>query len=45
MAVMDTSRLHRKTTPFGALLLMLSRLSPVFSVYGPGFDVLQRLTS
>lgn len=38
---MESSRLHRKLTPFGALLLTLSCLSPVFSVYGPGSDVLQ----
>jgi amino acid transporter len=41
MAAVESSRLHRKLTPFGALLLTLSCLSPVFSVYGPGSDVLQ----
>lgn len=34
-------RLHRKLTAFDTLLLTLSCLSPVFSVYGPGSDVLQ----
>lgn len=33
--------LRRKLTTFGVLLLTLSCLSPVFSVYGPGSDVLQ----
>jgi amino acid transporter len=33
--------LHRKLSSFGVLLLTLSCLSPVFSVYGPGSDVLQ----
>ncbi len=41
MTAMESSRLHRKLTPFDALLLTLSCLSPVFSVYGPGSDVLQ----
>ncbi len=36
------SRLRRKLTPFDALLLTLSCLSPVFSVYGPGSEVLQQ---
>ena len=36
-----SSRLHRKLSTFAALLLTLSCLSPVFSVYGPGSDVLQ----
>jgi amino acid transporter len=35
------SRLHRKLSAFAALLLTLSCLSPVFSVYGPGSDILQ----
>ena len=37
----EGSRLHRKLSAFDALLLTLSCLSPVFSVYGPGSDVLQ----
>jgi len=35
------ARLHRKLSSFDTLLLTLSCLSPVFSVYGPGSDVLQ----
>lgn len=34
------SRLHRKLSSFGVLLLTLSCLSPVFSIYGIGPDVL-----
>ncbi|QUD88387.1 APC family permease [Phenylobacterium montanum] len=34
-------KLHRQLSPFGVLLLTLSCLSPVFSVYGIGSDVLQ----
>src|SRR5579862_7630189 len=34
-------RLHRQLSSFGVLLLTLSCLSPVFSVYGIGSDVLQ----
>jgi amino acid transporter len=34
-------QLHRKLSSFGALLLTLSCLSPVFSIYGVGADVLQ----
>ena len=37
----EQPRLHRKLSAFDALLLTLSCLSPVFSVYGPGSDVLQ----
>jgi amino acid transporter len=37
----ELPRLHRKLSAFDALLLTLSCLSPVFSVYGPGSDVLQ----
>ena len=33
--------LNRRLTPFAALLLTLSCLSPVFSVYGPGAAVLR----
>lgn len=33
-------RLHRRLSAFDALLLTLSCLSPVFSVYGPGSEVL-----
>jgi amino acid transporter len=33
--------LRRKLSSFGVLLLTLSCLSPVFSVYGPGSDVMQ----
>jgi amino acid transporter len=44
-AVTDTvsaeGRLHRKLSSFGVLLLTLSCLSPVFSIYGVGSDVLQ----
>lgn len=36
-----TTRLHRRLSSFDALLLTLSCLSPVFSVYGPGSEVLQ----
>jgi amino acid transporter len=35
------ARLQRRLSSFGALLLTLSCLSPVFSVYGIGSDVLQ----
>jgi amino acid transporter len=41
-AIAATTRLHRKLSAFDTLLLTLSCLSPVFSVYGPGSDVLQR---
>ena len=34
-------QLHRKLSSFGVLLLTLSCLSPVFSIYGIGSDVLQ----
>lgn len=34
-------QLHRKLSSFGVLLLTLSCLSPVFSIYGVGADVLQ----
>jgi amino acid transporter len=34
------NRLHRKLSSFGVLLLTLSCLSPVFSIYGVGSDVL-----
>jgi amino acid transporter len=34
-------QLHRKLSSFGALLLTLSCLSPVLSIYGIGSDVLQ----
>jgi amino acid transporter len=34
-------QLHRKLSSFGVLLLTLSCLSPVFSIYGVGTDVLQ----
>jgi amino acid transporter len=34
-------QLHRKLSSFGVLLLTLSCLSPVFSIYGIGADVLQ----
>jgi amino acid transporter len=40
-ATAESPRLHRKLSAFDALLLTLSVLSPVFSVYGPGSDVLQ----
>ena len=41
VALAQTARLHRRLPAFDALLLTLSCLSPVFSVYGPGSDVLQ----
>jgi hypothetical protein len=34
------NRLHRKLSSFGVLLLTLSCLSPFFSIYGVGSDVL-----
>jgi amino acid transporter len=34
-------RLHQRLSSFGVLLLTLSCLSPVFSIYGVGSDVLQ----
>jgi len=34
-------QLHRRLSSFGVLLLTLSCLSPVFSIYGIGSDVLQ----
>lgn len=40
-APVESPRLQRKLSAFHALLLTLSCLSPVFSVYGPGSDVLQ----
>lgn len=40
-ATRHAERLHRKLPAFDTLLLTLSCLSPVFSVYGPGSDVLQ----
>jgi amino acid transporter len=40
-ATAESPRLHRKLSAFDALLLTLSCISPVFSVYGPGSDVLQ----
>jgi amino acid transporter len=36
----EGSRLHRKLSSFGVLLLTLSCLSPVFSIHGIGSDVL-----
>jgi amino acid transporter len=36
----DANRLHRKLASFGVLLLTLSCLSPVLSIYGVGSDVL-----
>ena len=41
-ATIPEARLHRRLTPFDALLLTLSCLSPVFSVYGPGAEVLRQ---
>jgi amino acid transporter len=41
----SSSGLHRRLTAFDALLLTLSCLSPAFSVYGPGSDVLQHAGS
>ena len=35
-------RLHRKLSPFGVLLLTLSCLSPVLSIYGAASDVLKQ---
>lgn len=40
-AAAPSRQLHRKLSAFDALLLTLSCISPVFSVYGPGSDVLQ----
>jgi len=39
-AAAQGNRLHRKLSLFGVLLLTLSCLSPVFSIYGVGSDVL-----
>src|SRR5437764_12331295 len=36
-----SGRLHRKLNSFGVLLLTMSCLSPVFSIYGVGSDVIQ----
>lgn len=36
-----SGQLRRQLSSFGVLLLTLSCLSPVFSIYGPGADVLQ----
>src|SRR5471032_2766757 len=36
----DANQLHRKLASFGVLLLTLSCLSPVLSIYGVGSDVL-----
>lgn len=36
-----SARLHRELSSFGVLILTLSCLSPVFSIYGVGADVLQ----
>ncbi len=41
----SADRLHRQLSWFGVLLLTLSCLSPVFSVYGIGSDVLQHAGS
>lgn len=41
-AIAPETRLHRRLTSFEALLLTLSCLSPVFSVYGPGAAVLDQ---
>ena len=38
----DANQLHRKLASFGVLLLTLSCLSPVLSIYGVGSDVLLR---
>src|ERR1700722_17041645 len=35
-----SNQLHRKLSSFGVLLLTLSCLSPVYSIYGIGSDVL-----
>jgi amino acid transporter len=40
-SVEASGRLHRKLSSFGVLLLTLSCLSPVLSVYGVGADVLK----
>jgi amino acid transporter len=39
----SSGRLHRELSSFGALVLTLSCLSPVFSIYGVGSDVLQHI--
>jgi amino acid transporter len=36
----DANRLHRVLSPFGVVLLTLSCLSPVYSIYGIGSDIL-----
>jgi len=38
----DSPRLHRRLSSFGVLLLTLSSLSPVLSIYGVGGQVLQQ---
>jgi amino acid transporter len=40
-ASVESPRLRRRLSAFDAVLLTLSCLSPVFSVYGPGSDVMQ----
>lgn len=40
MNAASDARLHRQLSPFGVWLLALSCLSPVFSIYGIGGDVL-----
>jgi amino acid transporter len=40
IATADTTHLHRRLASFGVLLLTLSCLSPVLSIYGIGSDVL-----
>jgi amino acid transporter len=37
----QAGRLHRRLSSFGVLLLTMSCLSPVYSIYGVGSDVLQ----
>lgn len=39
--IQAAGQLHRKLNSFGVLLLTMSCLSPVFSIYGVGSDVLQ----
>ena len=41
LSVPSTGRLRRELSAFGVLLLTLSCLSPVLSIYGAGSDVLK----
>lgn len=43
--VAASPRLRRELTPFAVLMITLSTLSPIFSIYGAGSDVLQHAGS